>query len=81
MNGMRSVNQRKEDYFKAVYSGKAGQTEKEEQEKYIFQKEDAREKHQSIKILLGQCFSNLTLQTITRGYCNNADCCSVGLPF
>lgn len=49
MNGMRSVNKRKEDYFKAVYLGKAGQTEKEEQDKYIFQKEGAREKHQSIK--------------------------------
>jgi len=81
MNGMRSVNQRKEDYFKAVYSGKVGQTEKEEQEMYIFQKEGAREKHQSIKILLGQYFSNLILQTITQGYCYNADCHSVGLPF
>lgn len=64
-----------------IFKEGGGRQRRKNRRHVFFQKEGNKEKHQSIKILLGQYFSDLTLQTITRGYRYNADCHSVGLPF
>lgn len=68
MSGVKNINQTKEDDSRGRVFWE-GQADRRRNRRRIFKKQSTREKLQTIKILLGQCFSNLSVQAVTWGHC------------